>query len=349
VKAAACPAPVGRYPHIVLGHGSGGRLSQELLEHVFLPAFAGTTLAALEDQALLPGPTERGARIAFTTDSFVVSPLFFPGGDIGRLAVCGTVNDLCVGGAIPHSLSAAFVLEEGLAIADLERIVRSMAATCREAGVEIVTGDTKVVERGKADGVFITTSGLGVVPVGRALSISNARVGDALLVSGPIGDHGVSILSVREGLDFETSLLSDCAPLASLTRVMLEVSPNIHCMRDPTRGGLSGVLHDIARRSKVGVRIDEALVPVRAEVRAASDMLGLDPLYIACEGRLVAAIAPEDAQRVLATVRSHPLGQGAALIGQVVAEQPGLVRMRSRVGGERVVPLLSGEQLPRIC
>jgi hydrogenase expression/formation protein HypE len=349
MTSAACPAPVGRYSQIVLGHGSGGRLSQELLEQVFLPEFSGKTLAALEDQALLQGPGERGARLAFTTDSFVVSPLFFPGGDIGRLAVCGTVNDLCVGGATAHSLSAAFVLEEGLAIDDLRRIVSSMAVTCREAGVEIVTGDTKVVERGKADGVFITTSGLGVVPAGRTLSISNARVGDALLVSGPIGDHGVSILSVREGIEFDTSLLSDCAPLAGLTSALFAIGANVRCLRDPTRGGLSGVLHDIARRSRVGIWIDEARVPVRAEVRAASDMLGLDPLYIACEGRLVAVIAPEDAERVLATVRAHPLGQGAAIIGQVVSDQPGLVRMRSRVGGERVVPLLSGEQLPRIC
>ncbi|HYP97585.1 MAG TPA: hydrogenase expression/formation protein HypE [Polyangiaceae bacterium] len=345
----SCPVPVGRYAHIVLGHGSGGLLSQELLEQVFLPAFSNGTLASLEDQALLPVPTERGARLAFTTDSFVVSPLFFPGGDIGRLSVCGTVNDLCVGGAIPQALSAAFVLEEGLPIESLRRIVESMAATCRESGVEIVTGDTKVVERGKADGVFITTSGVGMVPAGRALSIANARVGDALLVSGPIGDHGVSILSVRDGIDFETSLLSDCAPLHHLTRAMLEIAPKIRCMRDPTRGGLSGVLHDIARHSRVGVWIDEARVPVRAEVRAAADMLGLDPLYIACEGRLVAAIAPEDAERVLSTVRAHPLGQGAAIIGHLVADQPGLVRMRSRVGGERVVPLLSGEQLPRIC
>jgi hydrogenase expression/formation protein HypE len=346
---AACPVPVGRYSQIVLGHGSGGRLSQELLEQVFLPAFSGTTLGHLEDQASLAAPKEPGARLAFTTDSFVVSPLFFPGGDIGRLSVCGTVNDLCMGGAIARSIAAAFVLEEGLLIDDLKRIVASMAATCREAGVEIVAGDTKVVDRGKGDGVFITTSGLGVLPAGRALSISNARVGDVLLVSGPIGDHGVSILSVREGIDFETKLLSDCAPLSSLTCAMLETSLGIRLMRDPTRGGLSSVLHDIARQSRVGVWIDEALVPVRAEVRAASEMLGLDPLYIACEGRLVAAIAPSDAERVLATVRAHPLGQGAAIIGKIVAEQPGLVRMRSRVGGERVVPLLSGEQLPRIC
>ena len=289
------------------------------------------------------------SRVAFTTDSFVVSPLFFPGGDIGRLAVCGTVNDLCVGGAIPHSLSAAFVLEEGLLIEDLKRLAASMAATCREAGVEIVTGDTKVVERGKADGVFITTSGVGVVPAGRSLSISRVRPGDALVVSGPIGDHGVAILSVREGIDFETELLSDCAPLASLTRAIFEVGIAVRCMRDPTRGGLSGVLQDMAQRSGVGVLIDEALVPVRAEVRAASDLLGLDPLYIACEGRLVAAVAPEDADRLLATLRAHPLGQGAALIGHAVAEHPKTVRMRSRIGGERVVPMLSGEQLPRIC
>lgn len=345
----SCPVPTGRYAHVVLGHGSGGRLSQELLEQVFLPVFVGKTLAALEDHASLPSPAERGARLAFTTDSFVVNPLFFPGGDIGRLSICGTVNDLCMGGAIAHSLSAAFVLEEGLPLEDLRRIVASMAQTCREAGVEIVTGDTKVVERGKADGVFITTSGLGAVPAGRALSISNARVGDALLVSGPIGDHGIAILSVREGLDFETTLVSDCAPLASLTHAMLELGANIRCMRDPTRGGLSSVLHDIARQSKVGIWLDEASVPVRPEVRAASEMLGLDPLYIACEGRLVAVVAPEDAQRLLSAVRAHPLGQGAAIIGRVVADHPGLVRMRSRIGGERVVPLLSGEQLPRIC
>ena len=345
----SCPIPESRYARIVLGHGSGGRLSQDLLEHVFLPGFSGETLGRLEDHAVLRAPSEPGARLAFTTDSFVVSPLFFPGGDIGRLAVCGTVNDLCVGGAVPQFLSAAFVLEEGLLLEDLKRIVTSMALTCREAGVEIVAGDTKVVERGKADGVFITTSGVGVLPAGRNLSISGVRAGDALLVSGPIGDHGVAILSVREGIDFQTTLHSDCAPLVTLTRALLETSTDIRCMRDPTRGGLSGVLHDIAQRSAVGVLIDEALVPVRPEVRAASDMLGLDPLYIACEGRLVVAVAPEGAQRVLGALRAHPLGQGAALIGHAVAEHPKMVRMRSRIGGERVVPMLSGEQLPRIC
>ena len=346
---AACPVPESRYPRIVLGHGAGGRLSQDLLEQVFLPSFSGRLLARLEDHAQLLPPTESGARLAFTTDSFVVQPLFFPGGDIGRLAVCGTVNDLCVGGAVPRYLSAAFVLEEGLPLEDLKRIVASMAEACREAGVEVVTGDTKVVERGKADGVFITTSGVGVVPPGRELSISAARPGDVLLVSGPIGDHGIAVLSVREGIDFETTLQSDCAPLSSLTRVACETSAKIRCMRDPTRGGLSGVLHDLARHSGVGVWIDEAAVPVRPEVRAASDLLGLDPLYIACEGRLVAVVDPEDAQGLLEAMRAHPLGRGAAIIGQVTAEQPGLVRMRSRIGGERVVPQLSGEQLPRIC
>ena len=254
-----------------------------------------------------------------------------------------------MGGAIPQFLSAAFVLEEGLLIEDLQRIVSSMAATCREAGVEIVAGDTKVVERGKADGVFITTSGVGVLPAGRELSISGVRAGDALLVSGPIGDHGVAILSVREGIEFETTLHSDCAPLVSLTRALLETSSDIRCMRDPTRGGLSGVLHDMAQRSGVGILIDEALVPVRPAVRAASEMLGLDPLYIACEGRLVLAVAPESAQRVLHAMRAHPLGESAALIGHAVADEPKMVRMRSRIGGERVVPMLSGEQLPRIC
>ena len=344
----ACPVPESRYARIVLGHGSGGRLSQELLEQVFLPHFQSNILAQLEDQAQLALPGA-GARLAFTTDSFVVSPLFFPGGDIGRLAVCGTVNDLCVGGALPHSLSAAFVLEEGLLIEDLLCIVRSMADTCREAGVEIVTGDTKVVERGKADGLFITTSGLGVVPKGRALSISSVRPGDALLVSGPIGDHGIAILSVREGIDFETELVSDCAPLSGLCQAILALGLDIHCMRDPTRGGLSGVLQDMAAKSRVGIVIDEARVPVRSEVRAASDLLGLDPLYIACEGRLVLAVAAEHANALLEALAAHPLGAGAAIIGHAVAERPGMVRMRSRIGGERVVPMLSGEQLPRIC
>jgi hydrogenase expression/formation protein HypE len=346
---AACPVPSNEFEHIVLGHGSGGRLSGELIERVFLPAFQSPVLHALEDQArlLLPGAPE--ACLALTTDSFVVRPWFFPGGDIGKLAVCGTVNDLAVGGAVPKALTAAFVLEEGLPIADLERIVASMARVCAEVGVEIVAGDTKVVERGKGDGIFITTTGLGLLPRSRQLSIAAARPGDRVLVSGPIGDHGIAILSVREGIAFETALTSDCAPLVGLTQAMLEVAPSLRCMRDPTRGGLSASLSELAGRSNVGVRLDEAALPVRAEVRAACELLGLDPLYVACEGRLVAVVPAVDAERLLAAMREHPLGREAALIGEIVAEHPKVVTLRSRFGGERLVPELMGEQLPRIC
>lgn len=345
----SCPLPVRDYEHIVLGHGSGGRLSRELLERVFLEHFKSPVLHALEDQATLALGQEPGARLAFTTDSFVVKPPFFPGGDIGRLAVCGTVNDLAVGGAVPRVLSAAFVLEEGLSIVALERIVRSMAETAAAAGVELVAGDTKVVERGKGDQIFITTSGIGALPAGRKLSVAAARPGDKVLVSGPIGDHGVAILSVREGLELETELVSDCAPLASLAAAMLEVAPALRCMRDPTRGGLSAVLHEIAARARVGVVLDEPAIPVRAAVRAACELLGLDPLYVACEGRLV-AIAPEpEAERLLSAMRAHPDGRDAAIIGAVIEEHPRVVTLRGAIGGERVVPELAGEQLPRIC
>jgi hydrogenase expression/formation protein HypE len=279
----------------------------------------------------------------------VVRPIFFPGGDIGRLAVHGTVNDLAVGGARPLFLSAAFILEEGLALADLKRVVASMRAACDEAGVALVTGDTKVVDRGKGDQVFITTSGIGLVPEGRSLSIRNARPGDRVLVSGTLGDHGVAIMSVREGIEFETVLESDSAPLADLTRVMLEACPGIRCMRDPTRGGLSSALNELAAASRVGVELREAAIPLRPEVRGACEMLGLDPLYVANEGKLIAVAPPAEADRLLEVMRRHPLGRNAALIGEVVAEHPGMVVMRSLVGGERVVTMLSGEQLPRIC
>ena len=343
-----CPVPKRGYDRIVLGHGSGGRLSADLIDSVFVPGFGGATLARLEDHATV-ALSEPAARIAFTTDSFVVRPLFFPGGDIGKLAVHGTINDLAVGGAVPRALSAAFILEEGLSIADLSRIVASMREACAEAGVEIVTGDTKVVDRGKGDQVFITTSGIGVVPDGRALSIAAARLGDCILVSGPIGDHGVAILSVREGLEFETELASDTASLHDLCRALLEVCPSIRCMRDPTRGGVASALCDLARASKVGVRIEESAIPVRREVRAACELLGLDPLHVACEGRLIAVLPRADADGALSVMRDHPKGRQAALIGEVIAEDPGIVVMTSRLGSMRIVSPLTGEQLPRIC
>ncbi len=362
----SCLLPRSRYDHILLGHGSGGQLSNELIRRIFVPGFDNAIQGALEDQATIPlsvarGPSsvnsDHGSRttdhgqIAFTTDSFVVKPLFFPGGDIGKLAVHGTVNDLAVGGATPLCLSAAFILEEGLALADLQRIVDSMRQACQAANVQLVTGDTKVVDRGKGDQIFITTSGIGLVPPGRAgkLSIRNARPGDQIIVSGTVGDHGIAIMSVREGIEFETVLESDSAPLSDLVRVMLEACPEIHAMRDPTRGGLSSTFNEMAEASRVGVRLDQAHIPIKAEVKAACEMLGLDPLYVANEGKLVAAVPAESAQAVLAAMRNHPLGRNAAIIGQVVAEHPGMVILKSIAGGERVVTMISGEQLPRIC
>jgi len=357
LSSSTCPIPQSRYDHILLGHGSGGRLTAELIQRVFVPGFGGDVLAALEDQATISlpsplggeGPGVRGFRLSFTTDSFVVRPLFFPGGDIGKLAVHGTVNDLAVGGAIPKYLSAAFILEEGLAIEGLKRIVGSMRSACDEAGVALVTGDTKVVDRGKGDQVFITTTGIGIVPDGRSLSIHNARPGDRILVSGTIGDHGIAIMSVREGIEFETVLESDTASLAGLTEAMLQACPNIRCMRDPTRGGVSSALNELAAASQVGVRLSESAFPIRPEVHAACEMLGLDPLYVANEGKLIAVVPPADAERVLDVMRRDSLGRNAAIIGEVVAKHPGLVLLRSLVGGERIVTLLAGEQLPRIC
>jgi hydrogenase expression/formation protein HypE len=344
--AAACPVPTSRYDKVVLGHGSGGRLSADLMTSVFLPAFGNPTLAALEDQATIP--LAGGQRIAVTTDGFVVHPIFFPGGDIGRLAVNGTVNDLAVGGARPLALAAGFILEEGFPIESLRRVVESMRRACAEAGVTIVTGDTKVVERGKGDSIFVTTTGIGVVPAGLSLSASSARPGDRVLVSGTLGDHGLAILSVREGLTFETTLESDCAPLVDLVRVMLEASPAIRCMRDPTRGGLASAVNEIAAASKVGMVLDAEAIPHKLEVRSACELLGLDPLYAASEGRLVAVVGEEDAAAVLAAMRAHPLGAHASDIGAIVANHGRRVTLRSRMT-ERVLPLLSGEQLPRIC
>lgn len=351
-----CPLSKSHYQQIQLGHGSGGTLSAELIQTLFAPGFGYGNPSALEDQAILnfdgehtAGKGTSGTRIAFTTDSFVVRPLFFPGGDIGQLAVHGTVNDLAVGGAVPRYLSAAFILEEGLSIEILTRIVASMREACDEAGVSLVTGDTKVVDRGKGDQVYITTTGVGVVPNGLSLSIANARPGDRVLVSGTIGDHGIAIMSVREDLEFETALESDTASLVELAQAMLKACPEIRCMRDPTRGGVSSTLNELAAASGVGVRLREAALPIRPEVRAACEMLGLDPLYVANEGKLIAVVPPDQADRLLKTMQNSPRGRDAAIVGEVVDDHAGLVVQQSLIGGERVVSMLAGEQLPRIC
>lgn len=343
----SCPLPSAPTDRILLGHGSGGRLSAQILHHLFLPAFDNPLLADLEDQARLP--PIGSLRLALTTDSFVVRPLFFPGGDIGSLAVHGTINDLAVGGATPVCLAAAFILEEGLAIDVLARVVHSMRAAAAACHVPIATGDTKVVERGKGDQIFITTTGIGTIPDGIDLSIRHARPGDRLLVSGTLGDHGIAILSVREGLEFETELRSDTAPLHDLTRTMLDACPTIRCMRDPTRGGLASTLHELARASRVGIQLIEVDLPIRPEVRGACEILGLDPLHVANEGKLLAVVPPDHADQLLDVMRRHPLGRDSAIVGSVTAEHPEFVTMRSRVGGERVVAELAGEQLPRIC
>ncbi|MBY0522283.1 MAG: hydrogenase expression/formation protein HypE [Gemmataceae bacterium] len=346
-----CPTPPAAPEQVLLGHGSGGRLSAALLRNLFIPAFRDLGLNAEEDQASLslPCAEPNSLRLALTTDSYVVRPIFFPGGDIGRLAVNGTINDLAVGGARPIALAAAFILEEGLALSDLQRVVASMRDACKQAGINLVTGDTKVVDRGKGDQLYITTTGFGIAPPGVSLSVRNPRPGDRVLVSGTIGDHGIAIMSVREGIEFETVLESDTAPLYDLVVAMLEACPTLRWMRDPTRGGLSSALNELATTAHVGVQLTEAALPIRTEVQAACEMLGLDPLYVANEGKLVAVAPADDAGRLLAAMRGHPLGRKAALVGEVVADHAGVVTLRSLIGGERVVPMLAGEQLPRIC
>lgn len=329
-----------------LTHGSGGRAMAQLVSELFAAEFANDWLAQGNDQAILPPP---GARIAMATDSHVISPLFFPGGDIGSLAVHGTVNDLAMGGATPLYLSAGFILEEGLPLADLARIVRSMAAAARDAGVAIVTGDTKVVERGKGDGVFITTTGVGMVADGVKLSGDQARPGDVILLSGTLGDHGMAVMSQREGLGFASPILSDSAALHTLVASLMAACPGLRLMRDPTRGGLATTLNEIAQQSGVGMRLQENAIPVQASVRAACEFLGLDPLYIANEGKLVAICPPEQAAAALAALQAHPLGQQAAIIGEVVADAHQFVRVATDFGGERLLDWLSGEMLPRIC
>jgi len=342
-----CPIPIQDYPTVLLAHGGGGRLTQMLIERMFLPAFRNPALKTLHDGAVLE---VEGVRLAFTTDSFVVSPLFFPGGDIGELAVNGTVNDLAMCGARPLYLSLGLILEEGFPMEDLWRVVRSIQKAAQEAGVEVATGDTKVVDRGKGDGVFINTTGLGLIPPGIHISPQRARPGDVVLINGAIGVHGIAILSVREGLEFETTLESDTAPLNGLVEVLFEaVGPDVHVLRDPTRGGVASALNEIATSAGVGILLEEARIPIWDEVRGACEILGLDPLYVANEGKCLAIVTPEAAEAALEAMRSHPLGREAAIVGRVVKEYPGTVILRSRVGGKRVVDMLSGEQLPRIC
>ncbi|NRT58545.1 hydrogenase expression/formation protein HypE [Sphaerotilus uruguayifluvii] len=339
-----------KHGRVDMNHGAGGRASAQLIEELFARAFDNPALREGNDGAVLPAPPA-GHRLVLATDAHVISPLFFPGGDIGALSVHGTVNDVAMMGAQPLYLSASFILEEGLPLADLKRIVDSMAAAAREAGVAIVTGDTKVVEQGHGDGVFISTTGAGWLPPGRRLGGDLARPGDVVLVSGPIGDHGVAVLSQRESLEFETAIVSDSAALNGLTAAMLAAVPegSVRVLRDPTRGGLATTLNEITRQSGTGITLDEAKIPVRAQVEAACELLGLDPLYVACEGRLVAICAPDTAEALLAAMHAHPLGQQAARIGIVTDDPHRFVQMETRFGGRRVVDWLSGEQLPRIC
>jgi hydrogenase expression/formation protein HypE len=331
---------------ITMSHGAGGKATQTLIEAVFLDAFRNPLLEPLEDAARLH---LNGAKVALTTDSYVVSPLFFPGGDIGDLAVNGTVNDLSVAGAVPLYLSAGFILEEGFPVADLTRIVASMKAAAHAAGVQVVTGDTKVVQKGKADGCYINTAGVGVVEHEGSLGVANVRPGDVILVSGPIGDHGVTIMLARGELDIEADIVSDTAPLNGLVASLLEAAPGVRALRDATRGGVATILNEIAAAAGVGVLVTEDDIPVRAEVRGAAELLGIDPMYVACEGRMVAVVDPAEADVALAALRAHPQGQEAAVIGRVTAEPPGVVQLKTAFGGTRIVDLLVGDPLPRIC
>ena len=342
----SCPAPILTTNRVLLGHGSGGKLSADLIRDVFLNVFRSPILARMDDQAIVE---VGGSRIAFTTDSFVVKPLFFRGGNIGSLAIHGTINDLAMGGADPLFLSAGFILEEGFEIGELRKIAESMGHAADDAGVEIVTGDTKVVEKGSGDGLFINTTGIGLVPLGVYLSASNVRPGDQILLSGTLGDHGIAILSERESIGFDLTIGSDSAALHTLVGKMLAVSRQIHCLRDPTRGGLASAVNEIAARAGVGMTLHESEIPVRDEVRAACEMLGLDPLYVANEGKLIAFVAPEAADAVLTEMRAHPLGKGAMRIGEVTRAHPGLVTMKTSFGTTRIVDMLAGDQLPRIC
>ncbi|MBF0471889.1 MAG: hydrogenase expression/formation protein HypE [Gammaproteobacteria bacterium] len=331
---------------IDMSHGSGGRAMAQLIDELFRHHLDNRYLRQGDDHASF----EVGAgRLAMSTDGHVISPLFFPGGDIGSLAIHGTVNDVAMAGAMPHYLSAGFILEEGLPLADLQRIVISMAEAATAAGVAVITGDTKVVERGKGDGIFITTTGVGTIPDGVAISGRNARPGDRVIVSGTMGDHGVAILACRNGLQLQSTILSDSAPLHRMVAAMVAVAPNIHSLRDPTRGGLATTLNELAQQSQVGIRLEESAIPVREEVSAVCELLGLDPLYSANEGKLICICDPADAEPLVATMRRQPYGEDAAVIGEVVADPHHFVQLRTRFGGSRIVDWLVGEQLPRIC
>ena len=343
----SCPLPLRDYPTIVMGHGGGGKLGNELVEHLFLSAFRNPALEDLGDAALIDAGS---GRLAMSTDSFVVQPLFFPGGSIGALAVNGTVNDLAVSGADPKFLSASFILEEGFPLAQLAAVVDAMADAAAKAGVRIVTGDTKVVERGHGDGCYLNTAGIGVVRAGINVGPNRAQVGDVVLVSGTIGDHGMAIMSVREGLEFESQIRSDCAALNGMIADVLGAAGSaVHAMRDPTRGGLASTLNEIATASNVGIEIDDAKVPVRNDVQSACELLGLDPVYVANEGKAVLFVAPESADRVLASLRAHSLGRDAAMIGAVTGQHPRMLVARTAIGANRVIATQIGEQLPRIC
>ncbi|MFC2010254.1 hydrogenase expression/formation protein HypE [Chloroflexota bacterium] len=330
---------------ILLAHGSGGKLSHDLVEKNIIPLLRSPLLDRLDDSAVF----ELSGQLAFTTDSYVVSPIFFPGGDIGKLAVCGTVNDLSMSGARPLYLSISLVIEEGFLISDLQKIMTSVQAAAGEAGVKIVTGDTKVVNRGSADKLFINTAGIGIIPQGVNISGSNAKPGDKVILSGYIGDHGIAVLSQREGFKFSLPVESDCAPLSKLVAEMLDVSSNIHCLRDPTRGGLATTLNELAGQSKVGIKIEEDEMPVQDAVRAACELLGFDPLYVANEGKLVVVVPPEEAEDICAAMRHNQYGANSAIIGEIVLEHPGQVVMRTGLGASRIVDMLVGELLPRIC
>jgi len=330
---------------ILLAHGSGGRLAHDLVAKSFVKTLANPLLDKLDDSAVF----EVSGRLAFTTDSYVVSPIFFPGGDIGKLAVCGTVNDLAMSGAKPLYLSLAFIIEEGFLLSELEKIVNSVQKAADEAGVEIVTGDTKVVPRGSADKLFINTAGVGVIPDGVDIGGDKAQVGDKVILNGAIGDHGIAVMSQREGLSFATTLKSDCAPLGGLVAEMLDASQNINCLRDPTRGGLATTLNELASQSKVSIRIEEKDIPVREAVLGACEMLGFDPLYVANEGKLVAIVPPGDADKVLKAMKNNKYGKDAVIIGEVAAKPAGRVVMKTVLGAHRIVDMLVGDLLPRIC